>query len=463
MNNTAVKNNAEARNKYNVSILAIADYLIKYSSESKLVSINDIVLYFTACNEAAKAKNKNDFHDLTDNEIKKAVEEMDKKALQYIINNQVFINVRTQVKRMLKEYIGKDILPGVTIFSVEYNNNSKKRKTTKDILPSDVEMFYIKMPFDETQINLLRDAISVFPYVDNSVTNEIIDGLNSLTPEYNRTANSQELIHAEKYKGDFFDNLKEIRKAFSTISYTEEAQKQKDLMKESSIARYKGQKRKKIKKISFEYYEYNENKELVLKKLRNNAERVVNPIKIMWANGYYYLVTIGYSKTHQKLYYVNYRIDRMKNVKCLEEDAEYFESKLPAIIRRALEAKRNGTVDKHRKEIQELARRIDNRGFAVSSYRYANPIMHTGNIESEIKLRCEKHLMNNIIDFFGFDILTKLDKKTGKVNVTLYNTAPAGVKLFALQYGDGVEILSPKSLRESVAQTVSNMNSIYNS
>ncbi len=459
------------REQYNITSVDIVGYLIRNSSQNKLVSINDIAMYFAACNEAARSKGVADFHDLTDADIVQAVAQMNQQTFSCVINDPTFVSIRTQVKRMLKKLLGREILPGVTVFEAPYTHSGK----SKGELLSDVEMFYVQTPLNEVQVNLLRDAISVFPYAKPTETAEIIEGLNCFTPEYNRADYWPELVNAEKYQGEYYENLNTIRKAFSPIKDEEDAQKQKVVKNDTKVGEYRNRKRKKIKKISFKYYEYNENKELVLRKLRGSETRVVDPIKVMWANGYYYLVTIGYSTTHKKLYYTNYRIDRMKDVQCLAEDAESFEDKLPASERRALALRRvvseAGSVSGTRlsrlkgipNDIKELARRLDNRGFAVSRYRYSNPVMHTGGREKEIVLRCEKYMMNSIIDTFGFDIHTKIEVDSGKVLVVLRDTATAGVKLFALEYGEGVEVLSPLSLRSSVAETVSKMNAVYNS
>lgn len=67
--------------------------------------------------------------------------------------------------------------------------------------------------------------------------------------------------------------------------------------------------------------------------------------------------------------------------------------------------------------------------------------------------------MNVLLDFFGpqarFDEL-----KDGYTDVLL-NIAPAGVKLFAMQYADSVEALEPQKLRESVRDALQAALKVY--
>ena len=53
-----------------------------------------------------------------------------------------------------------------------------------------------------------------------------------------------------------------------------------------------------------------------------NTERIVNPIRLMWVNGFYYLVTMNICGFPSRPIYKNYRVDRMKDVVCLDIPAE---------------------------------------------------------------------------------------------------------------------------------------------
>ena len=68
-------------------------------------------------------------------------------------------------------------------------------------------------------------------------------------------------------------------------------------------------------------------------------------------------------------------------------------------------------------------------------------------------MRCRESLLNTLVDFFG-DVpqYTKPDDQ-GITEVTM-SIAAEGVKLFALQYADQVEVLEPLWLRKRIGDTL---------
>ena len=91
--------------------------------------------------------------------------------------------------------------------------------------------------------------------------------------------------------------------------------------------------------------------------------------------------------------------------------------------------------------------------FDPYAYRDQSPVMYPGTPQV-IRLRCHTAMVNTILDFFGTQahFSRPINDRT---EVTL-NIAPSGVKLFALQYADNVEVLEPASLREDVIQSLEN-------
>lgn len=449
-----MSNNEKTRKKLNITIFDVLNYLIRHSSPTKLVSINDISMYLTFCVTEAEQSGVDDYHDLGKDQLLSVSYEMDNTVLS--ADGIIDDSVRTQVKRLIKANLGKELISGISIQSADDGKDSDCK------LRSDIEMFYVKMPLNDTQIIMLRDAISVFPYAETEITGNIVDSLNSLTPEYNRVAYSPGLVNADKYRGSYYENLNVIRKAFSTITDNAEPFTPTEADKSVTVKKYSEKRKKQIKKLGFIYCEYNENKQLVVKKKNGGDERIVNPIKIMWVNGYYYLVTVNYDEEDSELRYINYRIDRMRNVRCLEEDADNFEQYLPKSTQAALRYKRSSETSITDSRVKELAEKIDDNGFPVGEYRYTNPIMYTGDEVDEVVLKCNKNLMNSIIDTFGFGIETELDEcDSGKVIIKLFNVAPAGVKLFALEYGERCEVLFPPELRRSVKEAVGQIYEKY--
>lgn len=149
----------------------------------------------------------------------------------------------------------------------------------------------------------------------------------------------------------------------------------------------------------------------VLRKREKNGELDVEPYALMWSNGNYYLVV-----RHRGM--MNLRADRIMAVELLEDRFT-----LPP-------------------------------DFEPVRYRNSCPVMYPGE-EKFVRLRCKTGLLNTLLDFFG-DVPQYRKPETGPdgaetTEVTM-SIAPAGVKLFALQYVGSVEVLEPKTLREEIAR-----------
>ena len=136
------------------------------------------------------------------------------------------------------------------------------------------------------------------------------------------------------------------------------------------------------------------------------------PYALMWSNGYYYLV----GKDLERGGIMNLRADRVLSVQVREGET------FPAP-----------------------------RDFDPAEHRDRSPVMYPG-AARHIRLRCREGLLNTILDFFGPQArLRGLEEGWLQVDLDL---APAGVKRFALQYADSVEVLEPEDLRQSVRRTM---------
>ena len=87
-------------------------------------------------------------------------------------------------------------------------------------------------------------------------------------------------------------------------------------------------------------------------------------------------------------------------------------------------------------------------------YRNSCPVMYSGE-QKFVRLRCKTGLLNTLLDVFG-DLPQYRKPETGPdgtetTEVTM-SIAPAGVKLFALEYAGSVEVLEPQALREEIAR-----------
>lgn len=414
-------------NKNTVTCEMLIDYLIDFSSEVHKVSVNEMFEYFLAKIYFAKEYMK---------ELKDLDESLEQEFYEMFVSSPVYSadydklgkSTKVQIRRLLAENLNKKKYCGIRICSsVPYEKAVVDGKLK---IKSDEKVFYVQRLLDEPSINLLRDALEVFPYAETGTTREIIHQLNMLTPGYNRKEFDPKRVSARKYPGTYYQNLEEITKAFRTIKEDTGNQKLTSNQKKMTRAEYDKIQIKEVNKISFQYCEYDENKNLKIRKLRNGSDvRTVNPVKIMWANGFYYLVTAlkKHNQTSGDDYiYINYRIDRMINVRCLDETAKIPEN------------------------------------FSPDIYKSKNPVMYTDSKpENVIKIKCSKSLINNALDTFGFDIMITPCKDSDDVIITLNNSSHIGVKMWALEYGDRCEIVSPKSLRNEMKAAAQHLIRTY--
>ena len=108
---------------------------------------------------------------------------------------------------------------------------------------------------------------------------------------------------------------------------------------------------------------------------------------------------------------------------------------------------------KPKKEIKEFAR-----GWTLPKHMAEHIYMFSGESVT-VKLIADTYMMDDLVDWFGRDFHVRVEDN-GKMLVTLKCNESA-MKYWALQYGECVEILSPNSLRESIAKIVQGMVGTY--
>ena len=146
----------------------------------------------------------------------------------------------------------------------------------------------------------------------------------------------------------------------------------------------------------------------LVQRIRNGVLEV-EPYALMWSNGNYYLVC-----RHRSM--MNLRVDRILQV---EEKRETF---------------------------------TPPPDFDPIQYRDRSPVMYPGK-NTFVRLRCQVKLLNTLVDFFGSVPQYTRPTAEGTTEVTM-SIAAGGVKLFALQYADSVEVLEPEWLRRKIGETL---------
>lgn len=172
--------------------------------------------------------------------------------------------------------------------------------------------------------------------------------------------------------------------------------------------------------IRFNYFEFDVNKQ---RRYRHDGKVYeISPFALMWDDENYYM--LGYDQEAEKL--KHYRVDKMTNIESAETE-------------------RSG---------KELFAGMD-----MSSYSKQVFGMFTGS-EQTVKLRFENRLAGAVIDRFGKEVMLIPD---GEEHFTVSADIAVSPQFYAWVFGFGtaVEILSPDSARQELAQLAKSVSRIY--
>lgn len=176
------------------------------------------------------------------------------------------------------------------------------------------------------------------------------------------------------------------------------------------------------KKISFIYNNYGTDFKL---HPRRDEPYIVNPYQMVANNGKYYLVG-NYDKYDN---IVHFRLDRMTCVKKLDD------------------------ARKSKKEAIEFEN-----SFNLPKHMAEHIYMFSGE-SARIRFMAEKHLMNELVDWFGKDFRIVSDEDD-TLEIVLECNEDA-MFYWALQYGPFVEVMEPSRLRNRLKDTIRKMNEKY--
>lgn len=152
---------------------------------------------------------------------------------------------------------------------------------------------------------------------------------------------------------------------------------------------------------------------------------IVNPYQIVANNGRFYI--IGNYDKYDNI--SHYRVDKMTDVRVLEEKAKP--------MKQIPELKDGLNLPKH---------------MAEHMYMFSGPSI-------PVKLETTEDMMQELVDWFGNDFRVERIGD-GKIRARVVCNESA-MKYWALQYGPEVEVIEPKSLRETVKNCVIEMAEKY--
>lgn len=92
-------------------------------------------------------------------------------------------------------------------------------------------------------------------------------------------------------------------------------------------------------------------------------------------------------------------------------------------------------------------------GLRLSEYLKEHPKVWSGETR-QITFRCHKNMMNDVADSFGTEL--DITQQPDDLILVHVHAGVDDVRLWAIQFADEIEVLSPQSLREQIAETLRN-------
>ncbi len=289
-------------------------------------------------------------------------------------------------------------------YSIEYSEtirmvpNPKTGESEESYIWSD---FYLERDFTDGELRLLIDSLLFSQHIPYGQCKELVGKLENLSNIYfrSRTRHITKMVDDKNNNKQLFLNIELLDEAISLN-----------------------------RKISFHYLEYGTDKEMH-SKCRSDGlvrEYIVNPYQMAAKEGKYYLIC-NYDKYDD---ISNYRIDRIADIKILDEPVKPFE-KLAWANERILD---------------------------LAAYMKEHPYMYSSE-NVHVKFRINRAMISDIIDMFGKDI-TFSNETDSHVTVSTYTNKMA-MEQFAKNYSPDVEILEPRSLREELIDNLKKSLKLY--
>lgn len=252
--------------------------------------------------------------------------------------------------------------------------------------------FYLKRPFEDSELRLLIDAIMFSLNISNRHRKDLANKLCMLS---NKNFKSR-----VKYIACTDNGMNYNQQIFSNIEIIDEAINLN-------------------KKIKFNYMEYRTDKKIhpKLDKEGNIRSYVINPYQMAAKDGKYYLIC-NYDKYDD---ISNYRIDRIKNIEILDEKIRPFKE---------LNASNGGMLD-------------------LNVYMKEHIYMYSGE-NQKVTFRIVKPMISDVIDIFGGDV--RFTDETDTHVTVITNVNLRAMMQFAKNYAPDVEVLRPENLRNELRE-----------
>ena len=261
--------------------------------------------------------------------------------------------------------------------------------------------FYLVRPFTEGELRLLIDGLLFSRHLPHRQCRELVEKLEGLSSRYFRSR----VRHITRMPGEQEDN----QQLFLNIELLDEAIEKRQ-------------------KAAFHYLEYGTDKKVHYRTRSDGSVReyVVSPYQMAARDGNYYLVCRreGYGGL------ANYRLDRICDLKVLEETAQPFTSP---------EESGGQPLD-------------------LAAYMREHIYMYAGG-SCRAKLWVSRPLISSVIDLFGKDVVFSREDAEGVV-VSVYANEMS-IEQFAKSYAPNTAVLEPPELRKKVGDMLRRTAALY--
>lgn len=252
--------------------------------------------------------------------------------------------------------------------------------------------------FELPELKLLVDAVQSSKFITKKKSHELIKKIESLTSKHLAKQLQRQVFVSDRVKA-----INE--KIYYNIDTLHNAIAQN-------------------KQVAFKYYEYTIEKKKQYRK--NGEDYIVSPYALSWVDDNYYLVS-HYSKYDGE--FTHFRVDRMSDINTLTES---------------------------RKSVKEVT---GDKEFNIAKYSRQMFSMFSGETEN-VQLLFHNNLINVVIDRFGEEVfICKRDEEHFTVCVEVVVSAALLAWLF--QFGNKVQILSPKYLADEMKSMAENVANLY--
>lgn len=282
------------------------------------------------------------------------------------------------------------------IANLAKNGFSAGKRTIKEDIDAliymgyDIEYIYNKgyhlksRTFSLSVLKMLADAIASFRFLTVDDSEKLLKLIESLCSIYEAPLLRREIMLTNRVKSDneqIFDNIDMINSAFRNNQ-----------------------------QISFDYYDYDINKQLV----QQGKRKICSPCALVISDERYYVVS--YYEEHSDTY-TNFRLDQMRNIRLVNSAREYLDEKLN-----------------------------------LEQYIKSSFSMFSGKSEYvTLRFPLENKYCNIVIDRFGKSVLMLRDKKSDNhfiIHVPVRAEYPQPFFSWIFSFRGKVEIISPIRLKE---------------